>query len=82
MKSPFPWKWYLAESAPKDGRPILSYHPYDWASPNHKPEFAIIRWDESSKKWLYTLPGNYIQYVEIEFTHWLPVPELPDDGDG
>ena len=70
-------EWQPIETAPRDETLILALHPYAWANPELDPPVAVIRWDTRAEKWLFHLPGNYLQIVEIPPTHWHPLPEPP-----
>ena len=75
------FKWRPIEEAPKDGSPILSYHPYDWTTPDVEPPYAVVRWNIRCSRWYFGLPGNYIQSAdEVEPTYWIPLPDPPKEN--
>lgn len=69
--------WQPIETAPKDGTIILTYwrdHPVlaAWENDGEREGFWVLMFTRGGAG--YSLHGNYAPYIP---THWLPVPEYP-----
>lgn len=73
------------ETAPKDGSEILSCGGtfYDGSTrPGEKYKttgWTIISWDTYSNAWIGPYEGPYGTATFYEPTHWMPLPELPEE---
>lgn len=65
-------EWQPIETAPKDEEPILLFHRRTGGG--HP---AVAFWDVCG--WRTVDWG--IRYPEKHFTHWLPIPPLPEEGE-
>lgn len=65
--------WQLFKTAPKDGTPILCFHPDDVFSP--ATGIDLIWWEEGSGIW--TMDGDNMVPFARAPTHWMPLPPPP-----
>lgn len=63
--------WQPIETAPKDGTPILTYHP-DWEPAE---QIVVLVWSESCGEWMS--PIDTESYYFDLGTCWMPLPEPP-----
>jgi hypothetical protein len=63
---PCPHQWQPIETAPRDGTVILIATYAAW---------ALSYWDDGSWRW-------GVRKEEMEPTHWMPLPLLPEVTDG
>jgi hypothetical protein len=70
--------WQPIETAPKDGTWVLLY--------DKRSDLAeVAQWD-SDKTYFDDCPiygwhtANGIDYMTLTFTHWMPMPEPPDEA--
>lgn len=61
-------KWQPIETAPKDGTPIICFHPSDGFS--DEMSIDVLWWDMGA--WLYNA-----EPVADQPTHWMPLPAAP-----
>lgn len=66
--------WRPIETAPRDGTDILAAGRYG--------PIRVARWDEKAPSLYSGVPGswraNVYTFVELELTHWQPLPNPPE----
>ena len=62
-------EWQPIETAPKDNKSILGYHPFSTGS------FRILTmlWDRNYRTWR----ADVHSYIHFKPTHWMPIPDPP-----
>lgn len=74
--------WKPIETAPKDGTPILIL---DWLFEKNIPKVSIAYWgeDERGGAWCdyryWEDPDEEHGWEYEEVSHWMPLPELPEN---
>jgi hypothetical protein len=74
--------WQPIDSAPKDGTLILGYGPATWASGHVEMNVLHFVDDEvypELSSWQLAFPSFEDFYPNRNPTHWMPVPNWPDD---
>jgi hypothetical protein len=70
-------EWQKIKSAPKNGTPILAIINWDVGNKDDR-QVEIIEWDEEEGDW-FTPNGGWFRKAHIHATHWMPLPEIPND---
>ena len=65
-------EWQLIETAPRDGTVILGYAD---------GEMATVEWCDLGKYWSLMVEGSYAEDGEWTPTHWMPLPDPPNEGE-
>ena len=66
--------WQPIETAPKDGRLILTY------AKDFTAEYSVSYWCEFDGKWETDFKQKgYYQHVDAKY--WMPLPEPPTEGE-
>ena len=73
----YPADWRPVSSAPKDGTRILGFGMLAWET---AVGAATVRWDTFNHHWICD-PNEASEYSpeECSLTHWMPLPEPPND---
>jgi hypothetical protein len=70
-------EWQPIETAPKDGLAVLLWPYQPWAVlRGHAMEEVVLGYRTMDDKWY-----NPEQRETFEPTHWMPLPEPPQEGD-
>lgn len=69
-------EWQPIETAPKDGTPILLIDVNDAHCILYFSSYTDHEFDEIISGWT---PNGSIFYVNVEFTHWMRLPDPPKD---
>lgn len=70
--------WRPIETAPKDGTVVLLLCKYEWASDVHRNGICVGFFGPANR-WDMAITGNYLQSLEIDPTHWMPLPTPPEE---
>jgi hypothetical protein len=80
-------EWQPIETAPKDGREVLLFGI--WAGEIHglnaDPTIAVGAWQGGKSDYqgddFWALTGGDVYACWMRPTHWMPLPEPPQEGD-
>ena len=73
-------EWQPIETAPRDGTPVLGYRDIDGI-------MGMVKWIQSATygewagSWDLVLPSTHSEIDMWWPTHWMPLPEPPQEGD-
>lgn len=72
--------WQPIETAPKDGTPILAFHPFKFANDKEDAVCDVTAWDVRGGFWFNRTASNYYQRCSegAQPTHWMPLPPAPE----
>ena len=72
-------EWQPIETAPKDGRIVIGWRYYPVAIRWDKEKDSNYPWDAIHLDGCYTFDDNAFVENDDALTHWMPLPEPPED---